>query len=156
MKKLITILGYFFLALIAVFVAGIGSLAVVGGALDKQSKAFVDAAVPAIVSEWDVVEVRKRASAEYNEAVNYGDMEELFNAFQKLGKFEDYKGSTGDSTITVSLKYGVELTADYTANAEFEKGTVNIQMALIKLGGEWRILDLQMTPELFSQKKDII
>jgi len=145
------------LVVLALFLAsGLGSLLLLGKRLDRESRAFVDKAVPAIVSEWDLGEVQKRASDEFNNSVNYDDLEEVFAAFQDLGRFEAYKGSNGDSNITLSVRYGFELTADYAAAAEFENGIVTLQLSLIKQGDQWRILDLQIVPELFSEKKDII
>lgn len=41
---------------------GIGIATVKGRALDKQSRAYVDAAVPAIVSTWSAKELLDRAS----------------------------------------------------------------------------------------------
>src|SRR5271169_6252714 len=110
MKKTMMILGYVFLALIVVIAATIASIAIIGKKLDKESKAFVDAAIPAIVSDWDVTELQKRASPELDESVDYDDVEEYFGSLQQLGTFQEYKGSVGDSNITISLS-GYEITA---------------------------------------------
>jgi hypothetical protein len=155
-KKTIMILGYIFLVLIIGIVAGMGTLAVIGNRLDKESKAFVDAAIPAIISTWDVSEVEKRASPEFNDEVDYDELEQDFGVLQQLGKLVEYKGSTGDANITLSLQYGYEITADYTASAEFEAGSTNIRMSLIKRGGRWQILDFKINPEEFNERSDII
>jgi hypothetical protein len=156
MKKVIMILGYIFLVLIVVLVAGIAIIAVIGKTLDKESKAFVDAAIPAIVSEWDVAEIQERASPEFNEAVDYDDLEQYFDTLQSLGKLEEYKGSKGEANIKISFQNGYEITADYTANADFEAGSVEIQISLIKQGGQWQIRDLKIRPETYMEKKNII
>ncbi|HXY61897.1 MAG TPA: hypothetical protein VEJ22_03080 [Nitrospirota bacterium] len=155
MKKTIMILGYVFLALLVVIAATIGSLAILGKKLDKESKAFVDAAVPAIVSEWDVTELQRRASPELDESVDYDDVEEYFASLKQLGKFQEYKGSSGDSNITISLS-GYEITADYTASADFEAGSVELQISLIRHGSQWQILDFKVSPEEFTQRNDVI
>lgn len=156
MKKAIMILGYIFLVLIVVLIVGYGTLTIIGHRLDRESKAFVDAAVPAIVSTWDVDEIEKRASPEFNDEVDYDGLEQDFDVLRQLGKLVEYKGSTGDSNITLSLQYGYEITADYTANADFEAGSANMQMSLIKHGGQWQILDLKINPEEFNERSDII
>ena len=155
MKKTIMILGYVFLALLVVIAATIGSLAILGKKLDKESKVFVDAAVPAIVSEWDVTELQRRASPELDESVDYDDVEEYFASLKQLGKFQEYKGSSGDSNITISLSV-YEITADYTASADFEAGSVELQISLIRHGSQWQILDFKVSPEEFTQRNDVI
>jgi len=150
------ILGYIFLALIVVLIAGFGALTVIGNRLDKESRAFVDLAIPAIVSTWDVSEIEKRASPEFNEEVDYDDLEQDFGVLQQLGKLLEYKGSAGDSNITLSLQYGYEITADYTASADFEAGSTNMRMSLIRHGGQWQILDFKINPEEFNERSDII
>lgn len=155
MKKIIMILGYVFLAVIVLLIAGAASVAVIGKRLDKDSKAYVDAALPAIITEWDVSELQKRASPEYDDSVDYDDVEDYFTSLQQLGKLEEYKGSTGDSNITISLS-GYEITADYIANADFEKGSAEIQISLIKRDGSWQILDFKVNPEEFTERKDVI
>ena len=156
MKKVIMILGYIFLALIVVLLVGYGSLTVIGSRLDKESKAFVDAAIPAIISTWDIREIEKRASPEFNDDVDYDGLEQDFGVLQQLGNLVVYKGSTGDAHITLSLHYGYEITADYTASADFEAGATTMQMSLIKHGGKWQILDFKITPEELSERTDII
>jgi hypothetical protein len=156
MKKVIMALGYIFLVLIVVFIATTAIVAMQGKNLDKESKAFVDSAIPAIVSTWDVREVEKRASPEFNGAVDYDDLDELFGLMQRLGNLKEYKGSTGNANLTISFRHGYEITADYDADAEFESGSVEIQMALILHGGQWQILDLTIVPEEYRIRNDII
>ena len=155
MKRTIMILGYIFLALIVVIAATIASVTIIGKKLDNESKAFVDAAIPAIVSEWDVSELQKRASPELDASVDYDDVEDYFDSLKELGKFQEYNGSTGDSNITISIA-GYEITADYAASADFETGSVEIQISLIKHDGQWQILDFKVSPEEYSRRKDFI
>lgn len=156
MKKTIMVLGYIFVVLIVVLIAGFVSLTFMGNRWDKESKAFVDAAIPAIVSTWDVDEIEKRASPEFNDEVDYDGLEQDFGVLRQLGKLVEYKGSTGDSNITLSFLYGYEITADYTASADFEAGSTNMRMSLIKHGGKWQILDFTINPEEFNERNDII
>lgn len=149
------ILGYVFLVFIIIIAVTIASVSIIGKKLDKESKAFVDAAIPVIVSDWDVTELQKRASPELDESVDYDDVEEYFVSLQQLGKFQEYKGSAGDSDITISLN-GYEITADYTASADFEAGSVEIQISLIRHNGQWQILDFKVSPEEFTQRSNVI
>lgn len=156
MKKAIMILGYIFLVLVVALIAGFVSLTIIGNRLDRESKAFVDEAIPAIVSTWDVSEIEKRASPEFNDEVDYDELEQDLGVLQQLGKLVEYKGSAGDANITLSLQYGYEITADYTASADFEAGSTNMRMSLIRHGGQWQILDFKINPEEFNERSDII
>ncbi len=156
MKKIIMVLGYIFFVVIVVTVAGTAIVTFLGKMLDKESKAFADAAVPAIISEWDVAEIQKRASPEFNDEVDYNELEQYLDALQSLGKLEVYKGSTGEANIYISFQNGYEITADYTTNADFEAGSAEIQISLIKHGGKWQILDLSIRPETYTEKKNIV
>src|SRR5512135_291118 len=64
MIKYIRTAGTFCLIIGVLLAAAAAILAAVGNALDNESKLFVDATVPAIISEWDVMELKKRASPE--------------------------------------------------------------------------------------------
>jgi len=155
-KKTIMTLGYAF----AVFLLGIGIAALVlafaGKRLDRSSKAYADAAITAIVTEWDVAELQKRASPEYNDAVDYDEIEDDFDVLRDMGVLMAYRGSTGDSLITLSLRYGYEITADYRATVEFEAGSTDIRILLIRHSGQWQILDLLLDPQVYSENKDVI
>ncbi len=155
MKKIIMLLGYVFLAVIVLAIAGAASVAIMGKRLDKESKIYVDAALPAIITEWDISELQKRAGPEFDASVDYDELEDYFESLRQLGKLEEYQGSTGDSNITISLS-GYEITADYTATADFEKGSVELQVSLIKHGNSWQILDFQVNPEESAERKDVI
>jgi hypothetical protein len=50
MKRFLIILGSIFLIIIVLAAIGIGVVAVRGGALDKESKAYADAAIPRIIA----------------------------------------------------------------------------------------------------------
>lgn len=156
MKKAIMILGYAFLVLLVLLAVATATIAVFGKRLDTESKAFVDAALPAIVSDWDVRELQKRASPEFDDAVDYDELEDDFETLSQLGRLEEYKGSAGDSNIAISLQYGCEITADYTANADFEAGSAEMRISLIKHGGTWQILDLEINPQSPPAESDTI
>jgi hypothetical protein len=121
-------------------------LAAVGHELDKESKSFVDAAVPAIVSEWDVAELQRRASPEFNATVDYADLAGNFALLRKLGTMREYKGSTGEARITISISDGVAITAVYAAFADFDEGTADMQLALTKQQGRWQIQGFRINP----------
>jgi len=81
MKKFLIILGSIFLAIVVLAAIGIAFVAVRGTALDKESKAYADTAIPAIVRTWSEKELLDRASPEFKKAVAIDQLDRLFRAF---------------------------------------------------------------------------
>ncbi len=156
MKRTITLFGYLFLALLMVLTAVFGGLFLFGKRLDRESKAYVDAAVPAIASGWNMDELRKRASREFDDAVDYDEIADYFDTLHQLGNFVSYQGSSGEATISISFRYGFEITAEYSASADFEEGFAEIQVLLIRQDNLWQILDFTVTPGSFEEDRTIV
>ncbi len=156
MKKALIFLGYTFLALIATLAVTFGLLLLQGKKLDRESKAFADTAIKAIASDWDVEELKKRASPEFESEVDFDEIQEYMESLQTLGKFESFEGAIGESTITLSPRFAYEITADYTGTVTFESGFAEIQILVIKQEGHWQILDFRVSPQLFSEDKNFI
>jgi hypothetical protein len=65
MKKFLIVLGSIFLAMVVLGGIGIAFVTVRGSAFDKESKAYADSAIPAIVTTWSEKELLDRASLEF-------------------------------------------------------------------------------------------
>lgn len=156
MKKTVMFLGYVFLGFLLLNVVGAVSVYVLGQRLDRESHLYVDDAVQAVIANWDIRELQKRASPEFDSSLDYDEAEHYFKELRKLGKLVVYKGATGESTITISARHLYEITADYTADVEYETGTIQIQVTLVKHGNQWQILDFWINPEEFSERSDVI
>lgn len=139
MKKLLIVLGSIFLGLFVLAGIGIAILAWRGNALDKESKAYVDAAVPAIVSSWSEQELMNRASPELRQATKPADMDRMFAWFRTLGRLQQYEGSQGQAVMSVTSQTGKLVSGHYVAKAMFERGAASIEIGVIKHGGEWQI-----------------
>jgi hypothetical protein len=152
MKKVLMILGGIFAVLVVIIVVGIAIVAVKGNALDKESKQYVDAAIPAIVSQWDITEIQKRASQEFKAAVNDKDLEKLGRMFRRLGKFKAYDGANGDANISVTSEHGKVISAAYVGRVEFDTGPAEIKMSLIKHGDQWQLLGININSKVFLEQ----
>ncbi len=152
MKKVLVILGGIFAGLILVGVIGFAIVAVKGSALDKESKQYVDAAIPAIVSSWDIAEIQKRASPEFKAAVSDEDLAKLIRMFQRLGKFKIYNGAKGDANISVTSQSGKVISAAYVGSADFDTGPAEILMSLIKHGDQWQLLGIHVNSKAFLEQ----
>jgi hypothetical protein len=122
--------------MIAVF---IGYAVFTGSKLDKESEAYVDATVPAIVSSWSKEELVNRAGPEFKQATNQEEIARLFQWFKTLGQLQKYEGSQGQATTSVTPQTGKVVSARYFAKATFERGEATIEINLIKRGNTWQI-----------------
>jgi hypothetical protein len=152
MKKTLTILGGIFAVLIVIAIVGITMVAIRGHALDKESQRYVDSAIPAIVSQWDITEIQKRASPELKAAASDADLGKLVRMYAKLGKFKEYDGAKGQANISVTSQNGKVISAAYTGKAVFETGPAEINISLIKHGDQWQLLGLHINSKVFIEQ----
>lgn len=151
MKKVLIAGGVVFLVLIVIAIVDITFVGIKGRALDKESKKYVDVAVPAIVSIWNKQELLGRASSEFMAAVKDEDLNKLFDLFRKLGKLKEYNGCEGQANISVTTQHGKVISAEYVASADFDAGPANIKVNLIKHGNNWQIIGFHVDSPVFLE-----
>ena len=144
MKKFFIVLGSIFLALIVLVAVGIAFVAIKGTALDKESKAYADSAIPAIVSTWSEKELLDRASPEFKKAVTIDELDRLFRWISGLGPLQKCEPAEGQSLMSATTQAGKTVSAKYTAKATFEKGEATIKLVLIKHGDQWQIISFDV------------
>ena len=144
MKKFFIILGSIFLAIILLGAIGIAFVAVRGNALDKESKAYADAAIPAIVTTWSEKELLDRASPEFKQAVTTDQVDRLFRWVSGLGQLQKCEPAQGQALMSATTQTGKMISAQYTAKATFQKGEGAIKLGLIKHGDQWQILNFHV------------
>jgi uncharacterized RDD family membrane protein YckC len=113
-------------------------------ALDKESKAYADSAIPAIVSTWSEKELLDRASPEYKQSVTTDQLDRLFRRFGGLGPLQKCKSAQGQATMSATAQTGNVISGQYAAKATFEKGEASIKLGLIKHGDQWQILSFDV------------
>jgi hypothetical protein len=146
------VLGGVFALIVVVAVAGIAIVAVRGSGLDKESREYVDAAVPEILSKWDITEIQNRASPEFKAAVKSDDLEKLVRVFRRLGTFKAYNGAKGQARIAVMAGQGKVISAAYVVSADFETGPAEIKLSLIKHGDQWQLLGISAFSKVFLEQ----
>ncbi len=149
MKKVLIVLGSIFLVIVVLAVIGIAFVAVRGGALDKESKAYADSAILAIVTTWSERALLDRASPEFKQAVTIDQLDRLFRWVSSLGRLQKCEPAEGHSLMSATTQTGKMISAQYTAKASFEKGEATITLGLIKHGDQWQILRFDVhSPQL--------
>lgn len=147
MKKFFISLGIIFLVLVVLGGVGIGYIAFRGNTLDKESKAYVDAAIPAIFTNWNKNELSSRTSSEFRQATRDDQLGPVWQRWATgLGHLMTFDSAKGQSFMAANIQRGKTITAEYQARAYFEKGDVIINLKLIKHGDQWQILALNISP----------
>ncbi len=146
MRWLVIVLGSIFLALIVIGAIGIAFVAVRGTALDKESKAYADTAIPAIVTKWSEKELLDRASSELKQATTQQQLDEYFCRASTLGRLQKCEPAQGQALMSATTQSGKMISAQYTAKSTFEKGEASVTLGLIKHGDQWQILRFDARP----------
>jgi hypothetical protein len=139
MRKFLLILGALTLVVIVAAGIGVGIVAYKGNALDAESKAFVDGAVPAIAANWSKEQLLDRATPELRDSVKPEELRSLFDAVSQLGPLVEYEGAAGDANMSYMAGSGSTVSASYVAKAKFKDGVATIQITLVKRDGRWMI-----------------
>jgi hypothetical protein len=152
MKKFLIILGSTFLVLIVIGAVAIGFVAYRGATLDKESKAYADSAIPAVVTTWSEKALLDRASPEFSKVVTIDKLDRLFRYMSRLGALQKCEPAQGQSLMSATSESGRRTTAAYTAKATFEKGEATIKLGLIKHGDQWQILSFYVDSPTFMAR----
>jgi len=152
MRKFLIVVGVIFSLLTVVAGGGITYLFMVGSGLDRESKAYAEDAIPAIVKDWDIRELDKRTSPEFKSAANNQNFTRLWEVFTKLGKLDHFDGVRGQANLVATAMEGTKITANYVGSAEFDAGRAEIDLGLIKHGNDWQILRFRVNSEAFLPK----
>ena len=140
MKKLCIVLGLVFCAIFALGAIGIAFVTVRGSELDKESKAYADAAIPAIIDGWNEKELLDRGSAEFKRAATQQLLDQSFYHFRRLGRLKKCEPVQRPAGFSATASTDKTVTAQYTAKATFENGPATITLGLIKRADQWQIL----------------
>jgi hypothetical protein len=138
MRRFLNLLGALTLIVIVVGGIGVGVLVYTGRALDAESKAFVDSAVPAIITGGSE-QLLERATPELREVAKPDELKALFNGLAQLGPLVKYEGATGQALMSYIASTGGAISAFYVAKARFQNGSANFQIRLMRHDGHWMI-----------------
>src|SRR5262249_11317027 len=110
--------------------------------------AYADAAIPAIFSQWNQKELLERASPEFK-GQPADQLDRIFRWASTLGRLQRVDPAQGYAGFSSTPQTGKTTIGQYTAKAQFEKGTAVITLDLIKHGEHWQILSFDVaSPQL--------
>ncbi len=144
MKKTFMVIGIIAVLVAAIGAGFVGVAAYKGRRLDRSSKAYVDVALPKIISSWSKVELTNRMYPPMRGTVNPVQLSLVFDKYRLLGLMKNIEGAKGEALITYNTKNGKEVVANYMAKANFANGPANIKISLIRANGMWWITGLHV------------
>jgi hypothetical protein len=141
MRKFFYILGIIFAVLIVAIGIAVFAAIKSTNAVDAEAKQYVDQSLAAILPKWNSDELLRRASPQFKEATNPGDLRALFDtAVDALGGLTDYQGARSQgANVSAFMGAGTIATATFLAQAQFQKGTASITVKVRKVDGTWMI-----------------
>ena len=151
MKTFFMILGVIF-ALILVVLGIAGAIYIPRFVtLNREATAYIQDAVPKIVSNWNSQQLVDRATPDLLASVRTRtDLDRLFSSFSRLGSLKHLDTPTGGSVMNFFTGPSRPILANYAARAEFEKGNASIQIGLRHVNNTWRIngfhVDMNVLP----------
>lgn len=142
MKKFLMILGGVFLLLIVAVGVTIAIFAVQGNQLDKESKAYAEATLPMLLSDFTTDTFLKYVAPENRNKVDRLSMDKLAATINNgCGHYKSFRDLHGDSLLNLNVSGGKrEITAKYVMTIEFEKATATGQVILLKSNGKWSVM----------------
>jgi len=151
MKNVLMIIGMFAIGCFVCIAILVGTFIYFGMKYDSSSRAYVDANVPPIISNWSTSELQKRESDQFRNATSDDKLNELFVVFNRLGPMKTYDGATGDSNMSATSGSGFQVTARYVVSATFQNGKAEILVNLILVQGQWQILGFRVNSSVLEK-----
>ncbi len=141
MKKALSVLGGLFLVLLLAGGGMVAYAAFEGSKLDAESKAYVEATLPRVLSNPTSENFLSFMPAKEKEHFNSAEMEK-FGSYMNLtlGAFQSCDNVKGDSLLMLSSPNGESITARYLARCHFNKASITASISLRKTGDAWGLL----------------
>jgi hypothetical protein len=141
-KKVLKVFGLVFLLILGAFAI----LFVNAKLYDSQISAYANDAILAIATDWNEQALRQRASPELFAASTQQDISAAFQNYRQLGRMTKYNVARSRAHVDVGFTLvHKRVTAVYLATADFEHGSAEIKLSLLKRNGRWYITGIHVT-----------
>jgi hypothetical protein len=154
MKKLFFILGVIFAVIIAIIVIAAAIFIPRTLKLDREATAYIQDAVPKIVTNWNSQGLVDQATPELMNSVKSRDeLDRLFVMFRQLGSFKHLDKPEGAVVSSAFTGEGTVTLGNYTAQGDFEKGKATIKIQLRRVDDTWKINGFRINSDVFLPAK---
>lgn len=143
--------GILFVSLIILAIGTFVVLHQIGTRMDESSEVYADEIIQAVANDWDDEKLWSEASTEFKDASTRQEIRELLKYFdENLGKLEVFHGARGESGVFLRPFY-LDISAGYTAYAEFEKGDAEIELTLTRKDDKWQVYGFLVNSNNFKK-----
>jgi hypothetical protein len=151
-KRTMLVLGYLTLAVVIFGGAAFGYIAYQGTRLDAESKGFADRMVSEIASTWKASSVLDHASPELRASVDPDKMQVTLQQLSQLGHLVRSDGAEGESGMSYVAGKSTSITAHYSSEVHCQFGDITVGLMLVKLGDQWLIRHISLTPRFSGSR----
>ena len=125
---------------------------------DRSARRYVSAAVPAIFNEWDFDALNRRSSDELSRDPQFRSQAPqmflaLHNMLGQLRTSQEPQGSAGYNWGAASPAQGTY--GDYFIRAEFERGTAELHLLVVREHGQWKIRGFNVNSPVMMKPQNI-
>ena len=155
MKSCFTSIGCLVFLIIIAVVAGVLYFGSKGAEVYKEGQAYVDEAIPAIVSSWDGQMLVNRATPEFIAAVDATELARRFDIYKTLGNLKEYKKSERQAkggSFKFNNDEDQQIAVAFEAWAEFDAGEAKIEITVSKQANGWTISDFNVYSTVFPEQ----
>ncbi len=150
MKKF-TIIGAIIMALLIGTMSTFFMLKRMAPEVQQDAQVYIETNIPQIISNWNSEELIKRASPSLLKAASRAQFTDLFKTLlEKLGPLREYKGSRGETTVTISFT-GINRKGTFESEAFFANSPAVILCRIIRLNGSWKIDEFRVNSDALNQ-----
>jgi hypothetical protein len=156
LRKFFFGLGILSAIFVSVILIGIAYAVFLSSSQDQEAKRYVDNSLIAITSNWDVNELRSRASQELLSSTKQDDVVSLFTRFATLGHLVEYQGSKREGWkffINIATKEGNGFKATYVAHSKYNNGKAEIRCVIVKSRDVWKIIGFHVNSATLTENK---
>jgi len=123
--------------------------------LNEEAQDYVNTVILEIFSEGNFKKLYDKATPQLLELAHSEESDKIFDFCRQLGKLEAYKGAVGGWQTSANdtkemmrsgnLKFGKITLGNYVADADFERGSANIKVQIIRRDNQWLINSLTIS-----------
>jgi hypothetical protein len=149
-RKFLQVIGAISLIFYCLVGIGVGIIFYKTHGFDKESKAYIDSAIPAIAANWNQGQLLSRVTPDFRKVTSADQLAGILDTLSTLGSLVQYEGAKGGSTFSYTITNGEQISALYVAKAKFQNGSATFRVFLVRLNGQWMIEGFHADPVLAS------
>jgi hypothetical protein len=124
---------------------------------DREISEYANDAILAIATDWNEQALLQRASTELFAASTQQQIHGAFLNYRQLGRMTKYNVARSLAHVDVGFTLvHKKVTAVYIVKADFEHGSAEIKLSLIRRSGSWYVTGLHVTADRLDTSSSLL